>query len=58
MAPPRSELWQYVTIVRQASGPTGVQKLVYVFENTKPVNKDAPLDDGLDSLGAAFSDEE
>ena len=31
MAPPRSELWQYVTIVRQASGPTGVKVVKCVF---------------------------
>ena len=46
------------TRLRNKLRSSRVQKLVYVFENTKPVNKDAPLDDGLDSLAAAFSDEE
>ena len=31
MAPPRSEFWQYVTIVGQASGPTGVKVVKCVF---------------------------
>ena len=35
-----------------------VQRLVYVFENSKTVTGNPQLDDGLDTLASAFSDDE
>ena len=46
------------TRLRNRLRSTRVQKLVYVFENTKPVDKDAPLDDGLDALASSFDVDE